>query len=261
LEIVLDKSYLEASGKAQIHRLCQEHTVLFLESLFYELLTTTVDQRIKCFSKLPPTENPVALIPRLGPLLRYEIAQKKPARPLSAHQIGIPFSFNPGLLDPDFKILDNQGNDIADWRREVDGDVRAFHELAVSITTWCPELLELRGRQFAEKCLELKREAANNHRVVKGIYNTLGIAGFPEASEIDPSWVIFRNLQSHILAYLDYLLRNGIGKQTISWIRIEHDIHDIQYATYGAHAGALASKDRKVIENFLLMAPNGFLLE
>jgi len=45
------------------------------------------------------------------------------------------------------------------------------------------------------------------------------------------------------------------------WQKIEHKMLDIEYVILGALAGALASKDDKLVENYLLVCPDGLLFK
>ena len=80
--IVLDKSFLDGANPQQIKSLCDDHTVLMPDVLFYELITTDEASRKPCFNKFPDTNNPVELIPNIGTLLRYELSTRKPCSPL-----------------------------------------------------------------------------------------------------------------------------------------------------------------------------------
>ena len=66
MDVVIDKSYLQGASEDAVRSLCDEQTVLFTKTLFYELLTAAEPMRDACFAKLPATDNPVALIPSTG---------------------------------------------------------------------------------------------------------------------------------------------------------------------------------------------------
>lgn len=255
MQIVIDKSYLQAAPTKSVRRLCEENTVLFLETLLYELLSTRRNVRAACFTKLPDATNPVVLIPRVGPLFRYEMEHLQPASPLVSHQLELNFRFAPELSGE--AVSSHQQEILSNWEQEVRREVQTFHEVATGVSAWCPELTRASRAVLPEACMKLKQGAVSNPEVVCGVYRSLGLTGFPPASLINPSWVLFRWVQSHLLFALDYLSRYGFTEHEQIPQRVEHDIHDIQYALFGALAGAIATEDAGIRSNFELMCPGG----
>ena len=70
-EIVIDKSFLDGAPRSQIRELFSTHKAFVIESLFFELMTTDVKSKVRCFSKLPEQPHSFALIPNIGTLLRF----------------------------------------------------------------------------------------------------------------------------------------------------------------------------------------------
>jgi hypothetical protein len=64
----------------------------------------------------------------------------------------------------------------------------------------------------------------------------------------------------HLLFGLDYIRRYGFADLAAVPKRLEHDVHDLQYALFGTLCGALATKDTEVEQNFRLACPGGALL-
>ena len=260
MEIVIDKSYLQGASGETVRRLCEEHTVLFTETLFYELLTTAESVRDACFAKLPARDNPVALIPRTGPLFRYEIEHRRAASPIADRRLAVTFRFNPRLTSRTFLHPADEETALAEWRREVDQEVATFHEVATGVSAWCPDLKTASGQTLRTACEDLKRQACSDAEITRRVYRSLGLEGFPCASLLDPSWALFRWVQAHLLFSLDYVGRYGFGELPQIPRRVEHDIHDIQYLLFGALCGALATKDAEIASNFMLACPEGTLL-
>jgi hypothetical protein len=261
VEIVIDKSYLQGAATKTVRRLCEEHAVLFTETLFYELLTTDEPKREACFAKLPAKDNPVTLIPGAGPLFRYEIEHRRPASPVVDHCIPVTFRFNPRLTSRTFQHPADEEVALGEWRREVEREVATFHEIATGVTTWCSALMTLSGEVLTAACEDLKQQLCSDTEIVRKVYGSLGLEGFPCASMLDPSWALFRWVQAHLLFSLDYVGRYGIGESPNIPKRVEHDIHDIQYVLFGALCGALATRDSEIAANFALARPNGTLLQ
>lgn len=258
MDVVIDKSYLQAAPADRIRTLCREHRALFLETLLYELLTTGEDSvRRACFAKLSQSDEAVVVIPCTGPLFRHEMEQRRPACPLTDHRLEATFQ---SLVTGVFSRPLDQQPALAEWRQEIEREVETFHQVATGVTEWCPALLDTSGPTLSSGCDDLKRQACTDVDVVRRVYRSLGLEGFPCASLLDPSWVLFRWVQMHLLFCLDYVRRYGFAELTVVPKRVEHDIHDLQYALFGALCGALATKDAGVVANFAMACPEGVVL-
>lgn len=257
MEIVIDKSYLQSASTDKIRSLCAEHTVLFVETLLYELLTTETAVQRTCFNKLSEENDNVIVVPCTGPLFRHEMDCQRPASPLIDHRVQIPFQ---DLVDGVFSRPLNQHTALAKWRLEVQREIDTFHQVATGIAEWCPELLKAPGQVLSEACNDLKRQACTDADVVRRIYRSLDLEGFPCAMLLDTSWVLFRWVQMHLLFGLDYIRRYGFADLAAVPKRLEHDVHDLQYALFGTLCGALATKDTEVAQNFKLACPDGAVL-
>lgn len=260
MEIIIDKSYLEGAPSEEVRRLCEENTVLFTQTLLYEMLTTDEPSRRKCFAKLPQRDNPVLLMPCMGPLFRYEIEKQRAASPIIDHRVAFSFRFNPRLNSRSFQHSAHEETTLDQWRRDVESEVLRFHETGVGVAAWCPSLKTVFGQELKFACEDLKKQACVDIEVVRMIYRSISLDGFPCASLLDPSWALFRWVQSHLLFALDYIGRYGFAELPNMPKRVEHDIHDMDYVIFGALCGALATKDVDVANNFLLSCPDGKLL-
>lgn len=260
MEIVIDKSYLQGTPGEEVRRLCEEHTVLITETLLYELLTTDEPSRRRCFAKLPEKDNPVMLIPCTGPLFRYEIEKQRAASPIVDHRVAFSFCFNPRFKSRTFEHSAHEVATLEQWRCDVGSEVLRFQEIGMDVAAWCPSLKTVSGQALKVACGDLKEQACVDIEVVRMIYRSISPDGFPCASLLDPSWALFRWVQSHLLFALDYLGRYGFGDLPNIPKRVEHDIHDIDYVIFGALCGALATKDADIANNFLLSCPDGKLL-
>lgn len=259
MQVVIDKDYLQGASTAKLRGLCAEHTVLFIETLLYELLTTEKEAVLRaCFAKFPETNDNVVLIPRTGPVFRYEIEHQRPAAQLTDHRVQATFqSLVAGVFS---RPLDEQPA-LAEWRLEVQREVETFHHVATGVSAWCPPLRDApRGPVLDKACDDLKRRACTNADVVRNVYCSLGLQGFPDAPLLDPSWALFRWVQMHLLFGLDHIRRYGFADLAVLPARLEHDVHDLHYALFGTLCGALATKDADIERNFRMACPKGALL-
>lgn len=257
MEIVIDKSYLQGVSPSKIRDLCADHTVLFIEALLYELLTAEPAVQRMCFDKLSEENDNVMIVPCTGPLFRHEIQCQRPASPLIDHRVQITFQ---SLVEGVYSRPLSEHPALAKWRLEVQREIDTFHQVATGIAEWCPALLNASGQVLSEGCDDLKRQACTDVDVVRRIYRSLHLKGFPCATLLDSSWALFRWVQIHLLFGLDYIRRYGFAGLAAVPKRIEHDVHDFQYALFGTLCGALATKDKEVAQNFKLACPDGALL-
>jgi len=258
MQVVIDKSYLQGAAAGALRNLCAEHTVLFTETLLYELLTTEEEAvRRACFSKFPEMDDNVVLIPRTGPLFRYEIEHHHPASPLTDHRVHATFR---DLVNGVSRESPEQQTALAEWQAEVRREVATFHQVATGVAEWCPPLREARGPVLDTACEDLKRQACDDADVVRRVYGSLGLDGFPPASLLDGSWALFRWVQVHLLFGLDHIRRYGFADLAAIPARLEHDVHDLQYALFGTLCGGLATRDGDIARNFRMARPDGALL-
>ncbi len=179
MEIVIDKSYLQGASSEEVRLLCNNYTALFTETLFYELLTAPKAERDACFAKLPVRDNPVALIPRTGPLFRHEVENRRAASPVLEHRLNFTFRFNPRLKRRTFHHSQKEQATLAEWRREVDREVATFHEVATGVSSWCPALKACPGNARKSACKDLKRQACIDTEVIRKVYQSIKPDGFP----------------------------------------------------------------------------------
>lgn len=258
MQVVIDKSYLQATATGALRNLCAGHTVLFTETLLYELLTTEEEAvRRACFAKFPEMDDNVVLIPRTGPLLRHEVEHQQPASPLTDHRVPATLQ---GLVTGVFSRTADQQATLAEWKAEVQREVATFHQVATEVAAWCPPLRAARGSVLNTACEDLKRQACGSADVVRRVYGSLGLEGFPCASVLDPSWALFRWVQMHLLFGLDHISRYGFADFAAIPARVEHDVHDLQYAVLGTLCGGLATRDGDIERNFRIARPDGALL-
>ena len=224
-ELVVDKSFIDASGVAAVSELCERYQVLMIEELFFELITTSDEKRQRAFRKLPDVPSPVSLIPNIGTLLRYEKEIGKPCAPLRQHRIEEAFKFNSRLRDGTFVFQGAYADELANSRLEVESSVRGFIERCFVVCGFFPEL---------------------------------------SPDEIDVRWACFRWVQVQLIAALRIFVRyQGKMPTTTSpkfWVDAEHTMLDSYYVLFGPLCGALASRDGEIREDFSLLRPDGLLL-
>jgi len=258
MDIVLDKSYLQAASTGKIQSLCLENNVLMPESLLYELLTTTFnEERTACFHKFPDTYDPVMLIPNVGTILRYEVKNRVPCNPVSQLAIGKGGRFNKKLRNGDYILPKDK---VDNWMKRIRDEIEEFKQHSVAVVHWFPLLAENHHGQNTHIINDVLDAICNDENLIKRIYKEIRSPDFPERDSIDPDWMLFRWLQIHLFAAVEYIRRFGLNNSSDIMNSIEHDFLDIQYCITGVQVGALASMDKRMINMFNRICPNGLLI-
>ena len=265
--LLLDKSYLDGAPTRSVHQLCCEEVVLCSETLFYELMTTNPASQVRCFSKFPEEPGSFALLPNVGALLQFEMVNGVPCGPLSNHFIPGTYVFNAALRTGTYEPPQGVTETLNTWKIQVQNDVTSFLERCQSVHQFFPELVGIEYCDFPEAVAAAKARISTDANVVRDIYSSFERATLPSKAPapeaLDPNWAWFRWVQCQLFAALRLFERyqcNIPAKPTPKVIvRAEHSMHDLEYVLLGSLAGAIASNDDEVIEDFLLASPNGTL--
>jgi len=264
-EIILDKSYLDKTSPKTIEYLCDHHTVLLSDALFFELITTREESRERCFSRLPNRPNPVTLIPDIGLLLRFEMEHKIPCIPLSQHKFGQDYFFNRKLRDGNLVLDGKDLENLNKWQARINKETIEFINRCIVVHQFFPELNGIEWRDFPKAIEKARRKVATDHDFVRAIYTMFLNDDAPsdalEPHVLDFRWCWFRWIQCQIIAalrlfgrYQGQLPKEGGAE---FWRKAEHTMLDVSYVTLGTLAGAIASYDKEVLEDFIMVCPGG----
>lgn len=272
---VIDKSYLQGASRSDIHRLCAAGAFMS-NSLFAELMTATPEKRSKCFGNLPGGPNPINILPSIGMLMQYEIMNRVPCTPLIERRLCVQFEFHEGLTASTYEFNTRTQQIVEDIQRTTGAHVVLFREASSVVQSWFPEIQGFPANGPKELIDGAMSSIVSDRDRVRAIYSdiirgmkTLLEDGFeppmPEFSplrptEIDEQWIWFRNLQSQLLAALEFVRKNGAGSVGRESVAVEHDLLDSEYVALGALSGALASRDKTIQRFFKFLCPQGVLI-
>ncbi len=266
--VVLDKSYLDGASTQAVHALCSGHDVLVSDELFFELMTTCPQSQQRCFSKLPEKTNPVSLIPNVGSLLRYEMEHQEPCTPVARHRISDTFQFNSKLRDGSFVFEGQVLNDLKAWQQRIAEDTQGFIERWSIVHQFFPELNGIEWKDFPVAIEEARKKTATNGDFIRAIYASFleedAPKDAPRPEDISPGWAFFRWVQCQILYGLRLFGRyqgkipNPQG--TVFIEKAEHTMLDSYHVIHGSLVGAMATLDKEVREDLLLVLPSGILI-
>ena len=267
MNIVIDKSFLQGSSKKEIHQMCDQYQLIMPEVLFLEILTTKNEDMVKCFNKFPIIENPVALIPNVGTLIRYETEKNRPCSPIETQFLKIRYVFNDQLSMSQFVFTDEQKESLQKWKTSAKEDTADFIKKATVADDWFPELRGYIPGQSPKPIVDAMNMIASDIEFVRktysqirdDIYKTYDTL-WPEPESINKKWVLFRHLQVHLLAALEYIKKYGRESQPTVTKRLENEYLDIDYCIVGTLSNGLATRDSTMAKFYNLLCPEKRLL-
>lgn len=262
--VVLDKNFLQGSPVSVVRALAESHTLVMPGALFFELLTTDIDARRKCFSKLPQSINPVDLVDHMGVLLKHEGRNNAPCGKPSTHRMSIDFQFNARLVEEDYTLPAEAQATIDSQIHDANADVERLIGLSESVPSLFPVLASPR----ATKSSPPHREAEaliSNAQAVKEFYETLDAPDvshtYPRISGAPEDWAHIRHLQVLMLFAVDIHVRYGGKIRSLLspnvLLKLEHDVHDAQILALAILEGAIATNEKKLVRWFKLLTPGG----
>ncbi len=264
--VILDKSYLDGSTASEIDDLAGKARLVISAALFHELITTRVESRVRCFSKLPQTDNPVDLFERIGNLAGLEMQTLAPAGLPSTHVLKLPFRFNASLRTEDYEFTAESIAAIADKSRITEESIDSLIELSDTTPSVFPDLASGSTEQRQEALRQAHSLIADPARVVEFFTQFQSpdpSRPFPLITDKPELWATIRWLQVRLLFTTDLYVRyQGRLAQTMTprlRVRLEHDVHDAEILAAGAMEGALATREKKLRTWFRLIRPDGLL--
>lgn len=262
--VVLDKNFLQGAPANAAMELARGYRLVMPGALFYELLTTSAEVRKRCFAKLPQTENPVVLVDHIGVLLSHESATGKPSGKPSGHRIDFSFRFNERLLAEDYELPEEAKTALEEQTKDVESDVRQLIALAEMTPSLFPGLLV--GTTAQQHAARRRAEAAIGqleqiHKFYSVLQPVLPELRYPVVFDKFKKWTFLRWLQVLMLFALDLFvryqgkLRDGLTQKVLE--RLEHDVHDAQILVMGVLEGAIATREKKLLQWWPLLCPAG----
>lgn len=267
MNVVLDKSYLQGSSKNEIHQLCSQHQLIMPEVLFLEILTTKTENMVKCFKKFPEIENPVALVPNVGSLIRHEIEKNIACSPIETQFLKIRYEINPRLAKNQFVFTEEQKTSLKEWEASTSEGTGGFIEKAIVTDGWFPKLHDYKPGEPTNMISDAMHMVATDLDFLRKIYSQLRDdiyetykALWPVPHRIDKDWILLRHLQVHLLAAIEYIRKYGKESQSMITKRLENDFLDIDYCIIGTLSDGLATRDKTMAKFYNLVCPEKALI-
>jgi len=266
--VILDKSYLDGVGKTEVHELGMNYRLVVSAALFHELLTTRPESRVRCFSKLPQTDNPVVLVERAGNMASLEMDMLSPAGLPSANLVEIcgGFRFNEKLLDPGYTLETESAEAVEGMCLDVEDSIRALVELSGTVQAIFPDLTIGTTEQRKEALLRAENWISDANNIAGFLLSLVSpepSRPFPNATRSPEKWATVALLQVRLLFVTDLFVRYQGRLADVMTprvrLRLEHDVHDAENLTLGILEGALATTENKLRRWFKLLRRDGLL--
>ena len=237
------------------------------EVLFFEILTTTNENMVKCFKKFPEIENPVAFVPNVGSLIRYETEKDSPCSPIDTQFLQIRYVFNERLAKNQFIFTEEQKASLKEWKASTNEGTGGFIEKATVTDGWFPELSDYKPGESPNIITDAMDMVATDLDFLRKIYSQLRDeiyetykALWPEPHRIGKDWILLRHLQVHLLAAIEYIRKYGKESQSMITKRLENEFLDIDYCIIGTLSDGLATRDKTMAKFYNLICPEKALI-
>lgn len=260
-EIVLDKSFICNASAAEVVRVCDTYKALMPEDLLLELVHDDKEKRAWTFGKFPARDNPVGLLPPGGALMRFENEYRRPSTPIWDHRIDITYSFNPRLATGEFDLTHEQLAGVRSWEEDLAKHVAAFVQRAKVIVNIFPILKGYRPGQDRARLDEVIHNVASDMEVVRSFYKWAAPQGFAPAPIVGRSWAVFRFMQVHLVADIEYIAKYGVDVNEPSMAKLENERTDLNYLLFALLGKGLATHDEIMKNRFKMLCPEGILIE
>lgn len=257
--IAVDKSYLLGAPKSELEAVFKTFDVVMTEALFFELLTTEMEQRQRCFVRIPQGQNPMLLVPNIGPILRWEVENGRPLHDLREIALQEAFRFNPRLPNADFDLGEQQAIALEEWKQAMSEWVENYSDHARTTHEVFPTLAGYSPGQDASEIDAIKQQVVSNPEVVATFYE--GLEGWPAFEQIDSTWALYKWVQIRLLAALDHFRKYGAAKICLPAKYIENEYIDLEYCLVGCLCGHLATRDSGMAARFMSLCPTGILIQ
>jgi hypothetical protein len=259
--VVLDKSFLQSVGLAQLQFYVQNGWLFAVPDIFfYEHLRKWDEWRLANLRKLKTIESRVVLLPGIGEMFRAESRFLKPATQVIRMErkrlvLNERFSSRGSFFE-----LDNETKRISDGRtKEFEEKLDAIVELWRDFRR-LPALKEAKDSEIPERVRELAIQVRDDIDDIRGFYRNHRLDTYPPAEIIDVEWAFFRWHQVQLLGGLDFYDSYGIATP-FKRGKIFNELLDLDYLLPALLIGGLASNDKRMVRRFKFLRLDGVLLK
>lgn len=257
--VVLDKSFLQAVTAQQLRYYVQHGWIFAVpEVLWHEHFRKWDKRRHANIVKLKGIEKTLILLPGIGEMFRAEGEKLKPAsQVLSGKKITINPKFASG---GEFFELDGETAKTANER-----SLEVEERLEILVAVWrdfkrIPALHDASPSDMAETVHELSLQVRDDRDDIRGFYRNHRGPNYPAPELIDEEWTLYRWIQVQLIAGLNFFASYGLATP-FNREKLFHELLDLDYLIPALVVGGLACREKRIIDRFRLLRPDGIVLK
>ena len=256
---MLDKSFLDAVGAAQLQYHAQ-HGVTFVvpEALLYELRRKQDKRRTADLMKLHLVERSVIILPGIGEMFRAKTREHRPAQSVLRAK-RVEFLVTRASSGKIFPLTDRERRSMNERTKELQSGLSKLIDVWRSFHAKIESLKDASPKEIPERLGALCREIRDDKESMRSFYGNHRTRIYPAPELIDERWTLFRWIQVYLLAGLDFLERHGLTSEP-NPEDLLHERIDLDYTIPALLVGGLACCEKRMIERFKFLRPDGFVL-
>jgi hypothetical protein len=255
---ILDKSFLDGVNPAQLQDYAQKGWTFGVpEVLMYEQLRKRDARRTANFFKLHSIENSLVRLPGIGEMFRAEAKTLKPASTVIRAKL-IKLTVQRGPSGEYFELSGRAQLSTKERSAELKTKLPKAIDMWRSLGAM-PELKNASPKEIPEMIKELSLKVRDDREDMRGFYGNHRHSSFPPAELVDEKWALFRWIQVQLLAGLDFIGRHGL-KAKPNQEKLLHELLDLDYLIPALLVGGLACREKRFIDRFRFLRPDGVVL-
>lgn len=207
--------------------------------------------------KLKDVEGSLVQLPGIGEMFRAEAERLKPA----VQVFGVKkFVLNPKVAKAmwpsvlDERTKSTSSEKTAEVEKKIDGMIAIWRDFKK-----LPALKDASSAELPLRLSELSIGIRDDPDDIRGFYQNHRVPSWPDAVIINEDWALFRWIQVHLLAGLDYFGRYGVATEP-GREKLTHELLDLEYLISALLVGGLASREKRMVERFKFLRCDGVLL-
>jgi len=203
--------------------------------------------------------------------MHVEIESHKPYCILEDYSVDAPYLFNPKFKEKSvYELTDAANSLLSEWEQYFAKQVKCLGMLMENIYLNFPKLSKGSTEQRAQKHKEIESKIVGDEGVVRFLYDAIWQPGksqppWPHPEKIDLCWAVYRWVQVNLLFALDASVKSqGVMPRSMStktYTKFEHDMIDLEYFVQGVLQGSFATKEVKLKNWFIMLRPDGEILD
>jgi hypothetical protein len=197
------------------------------------------------------------MLPEIGEMFRAEARELKPATTLlKAKMITLSAKKGPSgeYFELDHDSLRATKVREGGYEKRCEDLIEAWRELAL-----IGRLGEATSEEMPDRVHELSLRIRDDHDDMRAFYGNHRQPTFPAPELLNENWTFFRWVQVQLLGGLSYFASYGVANKP-SLEKLMHELFDLMYLLSAVLVGGLACREKRFIERFRFLRPDGVLL-